>query len=203
MIWHLPNGLTWCTLTWRPGRVPASATRWFGCPPPWRPPRAARGTRHAALAQHTLAEQPERQAWHLGEGDPGTGRACGRAPEHAACLTLQRGDAVGSVRTLMRSAALTPAQPSAVVGWLKPPTSVPNPTARCTVPKRSSTTSGRPARLCRSPCAAPPPQKLSCFSTAHRDLDTARPELVCAIEDTCTSTTRGTRHSSTPSIFFC
>ncbi|MEU1599523.1 AAA family ATPase [Streptomyces sp. NPDC005708] len=74
---------------------------------------SASGARHAAhrALAHALAEQPERQAWHLGEATLEPDEQVAALLEHAARLTLQRGDALGSVRTLMRSAALTPHGP--------------------------------------------------------------------------------------------
>ncbi|MGI5144026.1 AAA family ATPase [Streptomyces sp. CA-106110] len=74
---------------------------------------AASGARHAAhrALAHTLAEQPERQAWHLGEATLEPDEHVAALLEHTARLTLQRGDAVGSVRTLTRSATLTPHGP--------------------------------------------------------------------------------------------
>lgn len=73
----------------------------------------ASGARHAAhrALAHALAEQPERQAWHLGEATLEPDEQVAALLEHAARLTLRRGDALGGVRTLMRSAAVTPHGP--------------------------------------------------------------------------------------------
>ncbi|MFJ8009962.1 ATP-binding protein [Streptomyces fagopyri] len=62
---------------------------------------------HAALAQ-VLVDQPERQAWHLGEATLEPDEKVAALLEHAARITLRRGDAVGAMRTLIRSADLTP-----------------------------------------------------------------------------------------------
>ncbi|WP_432044247.1 AAA family ATPase [Streptomyces cadmiisoli] len=67
----------------------------------------ARRAVHAALAQ-ALTDQPERQAWHLGEATVEPNEDVAALMERAARITLRRGDGVGSMRTLMRSAELTP-----------------------------------------------------------------------------------------------
>ncbi|CAM5464884.1 LuxR family transcriptional regulator OS=Streptomyces aurantiogriseus OX=66870 GN=GCM10010251_22170 PE=4 SV=1 [Streptomyces aurantiogriseus] len=65
---------------------------------------------HGALAQ-VLVDQPERQAWHLGEAAVEPDEVVAALLEQAARLTMRRGDANGSMRTLIRSAALTPQGP--------------------------------------------------------------------------------------------
>ncbi|MGW1176037.1 AAA family ATPase [Kitasatospora sp. NPDC002543] len=65
---------------------------------------------HAALAQ-ALADQPERHAWHLGEATLEPDEEVAALLEHAAGLTLRRGDAAGAMRTLVRAAALSPEGP--------------------------------------------------------------------------------------------
>ncbi|MGC5005303.1 helix-turn-helix transcriptional regulator [Streptomyces sp. DT203] len=65
---------------------------------------------HAALA-HVLVDQPERRAWHLGEATLEPDENVAALLEHAARITLRRGDAAGSMRTLIRSADLTPPGP--------------------------------------------------------------------------------------------
>ncbi|MFF2348493.1 AAA family ATPase [Kitasatospora sp. NPDC058115] len=65
---------------------------------------------HAALAQ-VLADQPERRAWHLGEATLEPDEEVAALLEHAAGLALRRGDAAGAMRTLIRSAALSPEGP--------------------------------------------------------------------------------------------
>ncbi|MER5698278.1 ATP-binding protein [Streptomyces mirabilis] len=146
---------------------------------------SASGARHAAhrALAHALAEQPERQAWHLGEATLEPDEHVAALLEHAACLTLQRGDAVGSVRTLMRSAALTPHGPergrrlaeAAYIG-------------------AESTGSLHSAQaLLDDVRQAGPTVQVSLRSAAagavlllngDSDLDTAHRLLVCAIEDT-------------------
>ncbi|WP_327312625.1 AAA family ATPase [Streptomyces sp. NBC_01235] len=61
---------------------------------------------HAALA-HVLVDQPERRAWHLGEATLEPDEEVAAFLEHAARLTLRRGDAVGGMQRLIRAAALT------------------------------------------------------------------------------------------------
>lgn len=65
---------------------------------------------HAALA-HVLVDQPERRAWHLGEATLEPDENVAALLEHAARITLRRGDAAGTMRTLIRSADLTPPGP--------------------------------------------------------------------------------------------
>ncbi|MGW3601114.1 LuxR family transcriptional regulator, partial [Streptomyces sp. NPDC005167] len=65
---------------------------------------------HAALA-HVLVDQPERRAWHLGEATLEPDENVAALLEHAARITLHRGDAASSMRTLIRSADLTPPGP--------------------------------------------------------------------------------------------
>ncbi|MER7701826.1 AAA family ATPase [Kitasatospora sp. NPDC097605] len=66
---------------------------------------------HGALAQ-VLADQPERRAWHLGEATVEPDEEVAALLEHAAGLTLRRGDAAGAMRTLIRSASLSPEGPN-------------------------------------------------------------------------------------------
>ncbi|MFD5081923.1 AAA family ATPase [Kitasatospora sp. NPDC058406] len=66
---------------------------------------------HAALA-HVLADRPERRAWHLGEATLEPDEEVAALLEHAAGLTLRRGDAAGAMRTLIRSASLSPEGPN-------------------------------------------------------------------------------------------
>ncbi|MFF1839481.1 AAA family ATPase [Streptomyces sp. NPDC058231] len=65
---------------------------------------------HAALA-HVLVDQPERRAWHLSEATLEPDENVAALLEHAARITQRRGDAVGGMRTLIRSADLTPPGP--------------------------------------------------------------------------------------------
>ncbi|MFB6888766.1 AAA family ATPase [Kitasatospora sp. NPDC056327] len=65
---------------------------------------------HAALAQ-VLADRPERRAWHLGEATLEPDEEVAALLEHAAGLALRRGDAAGAMRTLVRSADLSPEGP--------------------------------------------------------------------------------------------
>lgn len=62
---------------------------------------------HSVLAQ-VLVDQPERQAWHLGEATLEPDEHVATLLEKAAHITLRRGDAVGGLRTLIRAADLTP-----------------------------------------------------------------------------------------------
>jgi DNA-binding CsgD family transcriptional regulator len=64
-------------------------------------------TAHRALA-HLFADQPERRAWHLAEAtiEPDAGVAALLAD--VARGSMQRGDAVGAVAALLRSAELSP-----------------------------------------------------------------------------------------------
>ncbi|MFF2744704.1 AAA family ATPase [Kitasatospora sp. NPDC058048] len=66
---------------------------------------------HAALAE-ALADRPERGAWHLGEATLEPDEEVAALLEHAAGLTLRRGDASGAMRTLIRSASLSPEGPN-------------------------------------------------------------------------------------------
>lgn len=66
---------------------------------------------HAALA-HALADRPERRAWHLGEATLEPDEEVAALLEHAAGLTLRRGDAAGAMRTLIRAASLSPEGPN-------------------------------------------------------------------------------------------
>ncbi|MFI9201965.1 AAA family ATPase [Streptomyces sp. NPDC053048] len=74
-------------------------------------PSSERRAVHAALA-HVLVDQPERRAWHLGEATLEPDEEVAALLEHAAGLTLRRGDATGAMRTLIRSASLTPEGPN-------------------------------------------------------------------------------------------
>ncbi|MGW1886911.1 AAA family ATPase [Streptomyces sp. NPDC001970] len=65
---------------------------------------------HTALAQ-VLVDQPERRAWHLSEATLEPDEDVAALLENAARITLCRGDAVGGMRTLIRSAELTPEGP--------------------------------------------------------------------------------------------
>ncbi|WP_326592476.1 ATP-binding protein [Streptomyces sp. NBC_01294] len=65
---------------------------------------------HATLA-HVLVDQPERRAWHLGEATLEPDEEVAVLLEHAARITLRRGDAFGGMQTLIRSADLTPQGP--------------------------------------------------------------------------------------------
>ncbi|MEU1374947.1 AAA family ATPase [Streptomyces triculaminicus] len=69
-----------------------------------------RRTVHAALAQ-VLTDRPERRAWHLGEATLEPDEEVAALLEHAAGLALRRGDAAGAMRTLIRSASLSPEGP--------------------------------------------------------------------------------------------
>ncbi|MFC0508989.1 helix-turn-helix transcriptional regulator [Micromonospora costi] len=62
---------------------------------------------HSALAR-TLVGQPERSAWHLGEATVGPDERVAALLEQAAHRILRRGDAVGAIASLTRSADLTP-----------------------------------------------------------------------------------------------
>ncbi|MEU4097486.1 AAA family ATPase [Streptomyces sp. NPDC026673] len=62
---------------------------------------------HAVLAR-VLVNQPERRAWHLGEATLEPDEDVAGLLEQAARITLRRGDAVGSMRTLIRAADLSP-----------------------------------------------------------------------------------------------
>jgi DNA-binding CsgD family transcriptional regulator len=62
---------------------------------------------HRALADQ-LADQPERQAWHLAAATPGPDEKVAGLLEEAAHRTLRKGDAVGAVAGLLRAADLSP-----------------------------------------------------------------------------------------------
>jgi DNA-binding CsgD family transcriptional regulator len=62
---------------------------------------------HQALADQ-LADQPERQAWHLAEAAPGPDETVAGLLEEAAHRILRKGDAVGAVAGLLRAADLSP-----------------------------------------------------------------------------------------------
>jgi len=61
---------------------------------------------HRALADQ-LADQPERRVWHLAEAAAEPDEAVAGLLEQTAQLTLRRGDAVGAIRALLRSAELS------------------------------------------------------------------------------------------------
>jgi DNA-binding CsgD family transcriptional regulator len=69
-----------------------------------------RRTVHKALAQ-ALVDQPERRAWHLGEATLEPDDDVATLLEHAAHITLRRGDAMEGMRILIRAADLTPLGP--------------------------------------------------------------------------------------------
>ncbi|MFI0740202.1 AAA family ATPase [Streptomyces sp. NPDC021100] len=73
-------------------------------------PSGERRAVHAALAR-VLTDRPERRAWHLGEATLEPDEEVAALLEQAAGLALRRGDAAGAMRTLIRSAALTPEGP--------------------------------------------------------------------------------------------
>ncbi|RAG82172.1 hypothetical protein DN069_28910 [Streptacidiphilus pinicola] len=62
---------------------------------------------HRALAQ-LLADQPERRAWHLAEATIGPDAWVAALLADVAQQSMQRGDAVGAVSALLRSAELSP-----------------------------------------------------------------------------------------------
>ncbi|MGY4769743.1 AAA family ATPase [Kribbella sp. CWNU-51] len=70
--------------------------------------RNERQRAHRLLAD-VLAEQPDRQAWHLAEATTGADEAVAGLLELAAHRVLGRGDAVGAVLRLIRAAELSPA----------------------------------------------------------------------------------------------
>ncbi|MEU1356576.1 AAA family ATPase [Streptomyces cinnamoneus] len=76
--------------------------------------QALSGERRAAHAElaHVLVDQPERRAWHLGEATLEPDEEVAALLEHAAGLTLRRGDAAGAMRTLIRAASLSPEGPN-------------------------------------------------------------------------------------------
>ncbi|KIF79436.1 LuxR family transcriptional regulator [Streptomyces sp. 150FB] len=71
---------------------------------------AERRSAHRALAD-VLLEQPERRAWHLGEACVEPDEEVASLLEQAARLITARGDAVGAVAALVRSADLSPRAP--------------------------------------------------------------------------------------------
>jgi DNA-binding CsgD family transcriptional regulator len=73
-------------------------------------PAEERRKAHCALAEQ-LGDQPERQAWHLAEAAAGPDEQLAIRLESVARKILQRGDAVGAVAALLRSADLSPAGP--------------------------------------------------------------------------------------------
>lgn len=68
---------------------------------------AERRSAHRALA-HTLMDQPERRAWHLGEACVEPDEEVASLLEQAARLITARGNAVAAVAALVRSADLSP-----------------------------------------------------------------------------------------------
>lgn len=62
---------------------------------------------HQALAD-VLADRPERRAWHLGEAASGPDEEVAALLEQGAHLRMRRGDALGAVTALTRSAGLSP-----------------------------------------------------------------------------------------------
>ena len=66
-----------------------------------------RRTAHRALAD-VWADQPDRRAWHLAEATVGADESVAGQLETAAARILAKGDAVGCVKALTRSADLTP-----------------------------------------------------------------------------------------------
>lgn len=70
-----------------------------------------RRSAHRTLAE-VLADQPERQAQHLGEASHHPDEQVAAVLEQVAHRVLKRGDAVGGVAALIRAADLSPAGPS-------------------------------------------------------------------------------------------
>ena len=62
---------------------------------------------HRALAAQ-LADQPERQAWHLAEAAAGPDEEAAGLLEQVAHRLMRRGDATGAVDALLRAAELSP-----------------------------------------------------------------------------------------------
>lgn len=62
---------------------------------------------HEALAQ-VLVDEPDRRAWHLSEATVGPDEQVAGLMEETAYRILRRGDAVGAVNALLRSADLSP-----------------------------------------------------------------------------------------------
>jgi DNA-binding CsgD family transcriptional regulator len=71
---------------------------------------AERRRAHRALAR-TLADQPDRQAWHLAEATVAPDEQVAVLLERTAQASLRRGDAPGAVRALTRAAELSPRRP--------------------------------------------------------------------------------------------
>ena len=65
---------------------------------------------HRALADH-LADQPERQAWHLATAAAGPDEEVADLLEQVAHRLMRRGDATGAVAALLRGADLSPGGP--------------------------------------------------------------------------------------------
>jgi DNA-binding CsgD family transcriptional regulator len=65
---------------------------------------------HRALAR-ALADQPDRQAWHLAEATVAPDEQVAVLLERTAKGSLRRGDAPGAVRALIRAAELSPRRP--------------------------------------------------------------------------------------------
>ena len=65
---------------------------------------------HRTLAAH-LADQPERQAWHLAAGTIGPDEKAAALLEQVAHRLVRRGDATGTVAALLRAAELSPDGP--------------------------------------------------------------------------------------------
>jgi hypothetical protein len=66
---------------------------------------------HQALAAQ-LADQPERQAWHLAAAATGPDEHAADLLEQVASRLMRRGDATGAVTALLRAADLSPDDPS-------------------------------------------------------------------------------------------
>ncbi len=65
---------------------------------------------HCALADH-LADQPERQAWHLATAAAGPDEEVADLLEQVAHRLMRRGDATGAIAALLRGADLSPGGP--------------------------------------------------------------------------------------------
>ncbi len=65
---------------------------------------------HCVLADH-LADQPERQAWHLAAAAAGPDEEVADLLEQVAHRLMRRGDATGAVAALLRGADLSPGGP--------------------------------------------------------------------------------------------
>ncbi|MGO9779497.1 MAG: ATP-binding protein [Streptosporangiaceae bacterium] len=66
---------------------------------------------HRALGVH-LADQPDRQAWHLAAAATGIDEEAAGLLEQVAHRLMRRGDATGAVTALLRAADLSPSGPS-------------------------------------------------------------------------------------------